>query len=616
MTKISVTDTSSGMNLAAINDNFQTIADALNNQVLYRQNPVGEANQMVSSNLDMNSNHILNLPEPVSTSEAARLKDVVNAIAGATQANLIEFTPYREITLDTVQGAMEQLIDQVDAITQQTVGADETSIANLRLRDKTQNTSINVLGYYAPGDGGGGRYYIDLTDTTSFDNGGTIIVGTDGGRWKRDKNQPLTIDNFGAKGDGLNDDAVPLANYFNSLQFTRGVLQLGQKSYVFSSFPSLTAVIDTVIQGVGNGVTAGANAGTVINIQQTGSGNFIEAFGSTGVIVRDIMFVCHSDFSGSLISFGTLNGGSNAAFPIVERCSFFGTSVSSVWTAINVDKTIEWTIRNCVFGSHNISIQMATAVLPNSFSGNFGLIEGCQFSNTRSIPIAGSGQAITVRNCTSEGWNNGGLGVALAGLLSTSVGNGFDGLLIEGCWTGDTQTSGGTTISVSGNSIRICNNFLGGNSGSDAISADSVVGLSIENNKLDTFAVAVSFGSDLVRDFYYQGNSYNSVANVFGSPSNCRGLDYSGTQQAFEKLPNGKIQIRGRVNISGGSTASVSWGAVTTVTAIETIQLSFADAPSSVGTLWPTGLSTTGFVLNATGSGSTLVYYTVVASIP
>ena len=39
-----------------------------------------------------------------------------------------------------------------------------------------------VTGYYASGDGGGGIYAFVSTDTTSADNGGTTIVGTDGGR--------------------------------------------------------------------------------------------------------------------------------------------------------------------------------------------------------------------------------------------------------------------------------------------------------------------------------------------------------------------------------------------------------------------------------------------------
>lgn len=42
----------------------------------------------------------------------------------------------------------------------------------------------NALGGTTRGDGAGGIYWLDTTDTTSADNGSTIIVATDGGRWK------------------------------------------------------------------------------------------------------------------------------------------------------------------------------------------------------------------------------------------------------------------------------------------------------------------------------------------------------------------------------------------------------------------------------------------------
>ena len=60
MAKIEISDMASGYNLQKINDNFQTIADAINNGVLWRSNPIGEPNQMVLTNLDMNNNTIVN----------------------------------------------------------------------------------------------------------------------------------------------------------------------------------------------------------------------------------------------------------------------------------------------------------------------------------------------------------------------------------------------------------------------------------------------------------------------------------------------------------------------------------------------------------------------------
>lgn len=95
------------LSVEAVNANFDAIAAELQDKVLYRDNPVGEPNQMENS-LDMNSNRILNLPEPESPNEAARLQDVIDALAGGS-ADLISFDPTGTIEAGTVQEAIEEV---------------------------------------------------------------------------------------------------------------------------------------------------------------------------------------------------------------------------------------------------------------------------------------------------------------------------------------------------------------------------------------------------------------------------------------------------------------------------------------------------------------------------
>src|SRR3546814_20905909 len=47
------------------------------------------------------------------------------------------------------------------------------------LRDATDPgvTEATTLGYYTPGDGAGGSFIYDPLDTTSADDGGSVIVG-------------------------------------------------------------------------------------------------------------------------------------------------------------------------------------------------------------------------------------------------------------------------------------------------------------------------------------------------------------------------------------------------------------------------------------------------------
>jgi len=61
MAKITINDIQSGyLSTASLNATFNTLEDHFNNQVLYRNNPSGEPNQM-ENNLDMNDYNILNV---------------------------------------------------------------------------------------------------------------------------------------------------------------------------------------------------------------------------------------------------------------------------------------------------------------------------------------------------------------------------------------------------------------------------------------------------------------------------------------------------------------------------------------------------------------------------
>jgi len=59
MAKITLNNVASGYNRQSINTNFEEIETALEDKVLYRDNPTGEPNQM-EQDIDMNGNSILN----------------------------------------------------------------------------------------------------------------------------------------------------------------------------------------------------------------------------------------------------------------------------------------------------------------------------------------------------------------------------------------------------------------------------------------------------------------------------------------------------------------------------------------------------------------------------
>ena len=72
------------------------------------------------------------------------------------------------------------------------------NVAALRLLSKLLYQHAATTGYRTKGDGGEGSYWYDAADTSTADNGFTVIVAADGGRWKLNQPGPLTIKQAGA----------------------------------------------------------------------------------------------------------------------------------------------------------------------------------------------------------------------------------------------------------------------------------------------------------------------------------------------------------------------------------------------------------------------------------
>lgn len=94
------------------------------------------------------------------------------------------------------------------------------SVAQLRMRSKGGRKTYMLLGYYTPGDNGGGLVYLDESDKVSADNGGSIFVSNDGGRWKRVERGNMTLEHFGARPGGVADCTTAIMNAQQAGVFT------------------------------------------------------------------------------------------------------------------------------------------------------------------------------------------------------------------------------------------------------------------------------------------------------------------------------------------------------------------------------------------------------------
>ena len=91
------------------------------------------------------------------------------------------------------------------------------TIANLKLLAAGATSCVTVLGYHAPGDGGGGDFYwdgaynVNLTTWPQGEDGGTVfrpsaLQPSQPGRWRRSFAGDISVKWFGAVGNGVTDD--------------------------------------------------------------------------------------------------------------------------------------------------------------------------------------------------------------------------------------------------------------------------------------------------------------------------------------------------------------------------------------------------------------------------
>ncbi len=199
------------------------------------------------------------------------------------------------------------------------------NVSAIRSLSHAQYTQAFATGYYVAGDGGGGAYQYDSTDTTSTDNGGTIVVASDGARWKLVNAEFVSLKQFGCKCDGATDDAAAF--------LAAATWGTGRRLYV----PVGTCVIGSSCNiPVGNNVSLEGDAagGSIIKAASslTFNNNNLVLWNSASYFsVKNITF----DFNNRPVTVGSeaLIGMLNCTNFIVEGCKFL--HITSVGLGLN-----------------------------------------------------------------------------------------------------------------------------------------------------------------------------------------------------------------------------------------------------------------------------------------
>lgn len=220
------------------------------------------------------------------------------------------------------------------------------SIAALKALSKTQYTRSFVTGYYAAGDGGGGPYWYDSTDTTSTDNGGTIIVASDGGRWKLQQTTPISLKQFGAKGD-LSQNDTP---YIQACVTWAAGRLIYAPAGQYKMVTGVTSTDQINLYGDGNGCGPGAASIDNSNITQFMLYGNIFAFQSTTVYpstFRDFQINVAVANRPQATGGGIRLIGSGSA--TLANSKIYNVGFSNVILPISANKPVQMEVTGCYF---------------------------------------------------------------------------------------------------------------------------------------------------------------------------------------------------------------------------------------------------------------------------
>lgn len=312
-----------------------------------------------------------------------------------------------------------------------------TTIGSLQASTRTAATNavLYVRGYTAPNDGGQGHFLYRASDTTTADNGGTIIVDAIGNRWYRDtQSGPYSAKWFGAKGDSTTPDSTTL-----NLAISGLVAAGGGQLYIPTGFYILDAPLQVKptfqpISFVGDGRYA-----TQLVPVSGVSAILVDSPEPTSFVSMGISYATAA--SGTIgLSLACTSGTTNAQ-SFIRDCLFQNCA-----TGIKQFNAQQMTVDNCSFvncGINSIYIQDTGNVAQgnNEISNSVFTSSG----GTQAHIFHRSGGGLTILGNQIQGANYGyQLSVAAGAFIQnlTISANNFSAQVIAGCTFGRVDSSG------------------------------------------------------------------------------------------------------------------------------------------------------------------------------
>lgn len=270
---------------------------------------------------------------------------------------------------------------------------------------------IDVEKYWADSTPPQGGYWHDASDTSSTDNGGTIIVTVGGKRWKF-IGQP-TVETYGAYADGRDDSAA-----FTRCIAAEDLIKFPGKLYGLAS-PLQPVRIKQIFQGSGTSELRILTGGNI-----SASAFSIVLTYREGVQYRD--FKISSDTPG--MGYGFFSPSS-----IYIPNTFFKNVIFDRSLAIGINANlILCELQQCDFGLYGDTTGVFQAIrstgqvpLGSNLTTNANFIKGCRFFRSNSAYAVDfvNGLHAVFQDCDFETNSNTSSVIRIAGLLSVYFNN-------------------------------------------------------------------------------------------------------------------------------------------------------------------------------------------------
>jgi hypothetical protein len=212
---------------------------------------------------------------------------------------------------------------------------------------------VFVQGYYAGGDGGGGAYVLGAA---AADNGGSVIVSAGGTYRLQTYGQPVSVKQFGARGDGATNDTAAINAAINagtSIVIPAGVYLTTDPLYVTHDGTHIVGAGRTSTRIVSNSGTApvislATNVTSVVIEHLTIDRNLTATDGADGISAPTFVQFCR--LSNLIVQHqwkGLRLGPTGYSF-IENVTSWLNLDDGFYWTNTPTNGALQWSLNNCL----------------------------------------------------------------------------------------------------------------------------------------------------------------------------------------------------------------------------------------------------------------------------